>query len=228
MSVVTSKRPTGESDAVPRFVNGESRIRTRPRRAGVVTVGALLVVLGAALFAVVVNKAGDREPVLVIGTPVSKGQVIERSDLTTTSVAGMENAIPAESADAVVGRTAVADLVSGQVLIPELVTREPTPSGDQAVVGLSLAAAQVPPAGLLAGDRVTLVAVPGEGGEVPEAPLTLAQAAEVLSVEPTTTEGGGRSISVLVAAAAGPKIAAYAAAGRIAVIEVASVGGDPQ
>lgn len=224
MSVVTSKRPTERPDATRRFVNGESRLRSRPRRTGVLTVGALLVVLSAALFAVVVARAGDREPVLVIGASVAKGEVIERSDLTSTSVAGIENAIPAEDAGSVVGYTAVADLVEGQVLNPDLVTREPTPNGEEAVVGLSLVAAQVPASGLVPGDRVTLVAVPGEGGEVPEAPLTLAQAAEVLSVDPATSDGVGRSISVVVSSASGPRIAAYAAAGRIAVIEVAPEG----
>lgn len=69
-----------------------------------------------------------------------------------------------------------------------------------------------------------MVAVPGEGGEVPDAPLTLAQAAEVLSVDPATSDGVGRSISVVVSSPSGPRIAAYAAAGRIAVIEVAPEG----
>ena len=163
---------------------------------------------------------------LAIGQPVAKGQVVERGDLVSKSVAGVGESIPVEDIETVVGQTAAVDLVSGQILSPAMVTAEPVPGDGQSVVGLALDPTRVPSAGLEPGDQVDLVAVPagadaqGDAAET-EAPEVLAAGAEVYAVGGEGTAGGQLLLTVVVDAEEAAKIAAYSTQNRVAVVETA-------
>lgn len=202
------------------------RQKPRNRSWGLVTLAALLVVglgLGVAAWGL---QVGDKTSVLAMGRPVAKGQLVERGDLVSMSVAGVGKSIPVEDLDTVVGKTAAVDLVAWQILTPAMVAAEPVPADGQSVVGLALDPTRVPSAGLTPGDQVDVIAVPaGEGAPGSdadaEAPEVLAEAAEVYAVGGEATAGGQLLLTVVVDAEDAAKIAAYSTQNRVAVVETA-------
>ena len=204
--------------------------KPRNRSWGLVTLAALLVVglgLGVAAWGL---QVGDKTSVLAIGQPVAKGQIVERGDLVSKSVAGVGESIPVEDLDTVVGKTAAVDLVAGQILTPAMVAAEPVPKEGQSVVGLALDPTRVPSAGLTPGDQVDVIAVPaGEGAQgnaaETEAPELLAEAAEVYAVGGESAAGGQVLLTVVVYAEDAAKIAAYSTQNRVAVVETAPAAG---
>jgi len=188
-----------------------------------------MLIVGCGLgFAVVLSQAGDRTAVLAMGHPVAKGQVVERGDLVSRSVAGVPGAIGLDAIDDVAGKTAAVDLVAGQILTGDMVTAEAVPGPDHAVVGLSLEPSQVPSAGLDAGDVVAVLAVPAKGVDDPEAmevPAVLAQSAQVYAVAGAPTEGGTVLVTLLVDRREANRVAAYATSNRVAVIETSQTDG---
>lgn len=199
--------------------------KPRNRSWGLVTLAALLVVglgLGVAAWGL---QVGDKSSVIAIGQAVAKGQVIERGDLVSKSVAGVA-AIPVADIDRVVGRTAAVDLVAGQILTPAMVAAEPVPAEGQSVVGLALDPTRVPSAGLQPGDQVDVIAVPaGEGAQggaaETESPEVLAEGADVYAVGGEGTAGGQLLLTVVVDAEEAARIAAYSTQNRVAVVETA-------
>jgi flagella basal body P-ring formation protein FlgA len=145
--------------------------RGRPRSRSLLLLAALLVLGFALATAYLVTRAGDKVSVLSVGTPVTKGHLIERADLVSLSVAGITGAVPVERANQMVGKTATVDLVQGQVLTEDMVTTTPITVTGQSTVGLALDPTRVPSSGLDPGDIVDVIAVPnteagssGEGG----------------------------------------------------------------
>ncbi len=203
--------------------------RPRTRSWGLVTLAALLVVglgLGVAAWGL---QVGDKSSVLAIGQPVAKGQVVERGDLVSKSVAGVSDAIPVADIDTVVGQTAAVDLVTGQILTPAMVAAAPVPAAGQSVVGLALDPTRVPSAGLEPGDQVDVIAVPaGDGAQgnatETEAPEVLAEAAEVYAVGGESAAGGQLLLTVLVDSKEAARIAAYSTLNRVAVVETSPTG----
>lgn len=171
-------------------------------------------------------RIGQREAVVAVAQPVTEGHVIERSDLTDASVAGVSGVIPLEEIDLVVGKAAAVDLLSGQTLTTAMVASDIVPTAEQATVGLALDPDRVPAAGLEAGDVVGIVPVPGDSKtEVLDSdldrPTLLADAAEVFEVGGEATSGGEVLVTVIVDAADAGRIAAYATQNRVALVEVA-------
>ena len=168
----------------------------------------------------------DRIEVLAVREAVPPGAVIDRSDLTSLRVGGLTEAIPVGEVDTVVGQTAAVGLVSGQVLTSPMVAAQPVPGPGQRVLGVEVDATRTP-SGLMPGDVVSVVAVPpsGDAGAPREleAPRILARSATVQSV--TVVEGSGTRLSLVVPQPLAGRLAAFGAAGRVAVIQ-APVGSD--
>lgn len=205
------------------------RLRTAPRRRGLLAFAGLMIAGSALAGAVLFSQLGDRTDVLAVSADVAKGQVITEGDLQRRSIAGVDGAIPVEAIDTVVGTTAKVDMVAGQIVTDSMVTRDPVPGDGQATVGLSLDAARAPSAGLSAGDLVSVVAVPSGtvdlGASVAlDAPQILARGAEVLDVKGSPTEGATVLVTVIVDEDDASTIAAYSAAGLVAVVETAPTG----
>jgi hypothetical protein len=168
---------------------------------------------------------GDQVEVLAVRTAVPAGATLDRFNLVTSSVSGVTGAIPAADADRVVGRVAATGLVPGQVLLDELVTDVPVPSAAERMVGLQLDPTRVPD-GLAPGDVVTVVAVPPPGdasgsGQLAR-PTVLTEAATVHAA--AGTQDGGSRLSLLVPQDAANQVAAFGAAGRVAVVQAPAPG----
>ena len=198
----------------------EARLPTRPRRLGEWAAAVLFLLLSMLLAAWVWQQQGDRVEVLVVGRQVPVGHVVERSDLTTASVAGVNGAIPVEEVDSVVGSTAAVGLLPGQVLTTHVLTTQSVPADGQRVVGLDLDTTRAP-LGIRAGDVVTVLVVPPSGDASDpaelESPTVLAATAEVLQVR--RVEGGGTRFSLVVREEEANRVAAFGAAGRVAVVQ---------
>ena len=205
---------------------GTTGRRPRNRSWGLVSLSALLVVgMGLAVAAWGLH-AGDREEVLALGEPVSKGQIIKRSDLVSASVAGVTGAIPVSDIALVVDKTAAVDLVVGQIVTSQMMTGTAVPAAGQATVGLALDPTRVPAAGLDPGDVVEVVAVPSADGVRSgtasiDQPEILTAEAQVYAVDGAPAAGGQVLLTLVVNAEAAVRIAAYSTQNRVAVIESA-------
>lgn len=207
------------------------RLPTARRSWGTVTAGVLVVVVGGLVGALVFAQAGQTASVLAVGDTVAKGQTIDRADLVSKQVAGVDGAVAVESIDSVVGKTAAVDLTAGQVVTTSMVTADPIPHAGQAVVGLELSPAQMPGAHLAAGDMVRVVRVPDadQTGDAAEKEATLASSARVLEVGGQTSAGeAARVVTVLASRAEADQLAQASAAGQAALIKMpASEQDDP-
>lgn len=207
------------SRAVPRL----------PRRYGQWAATVLFVLVTALAAGWVWQQRSDRLEVLAVGpVPVEVGTVIERGDLTVVEVAGVADTIGAAEVDSIVGSTAAVGLVPGQVLNPDMVSNAPIPGPGERVVGVELDATRVP-SGLAPGDVVMILAVPptGDASSRQElaSPSVLADQVVVLSA--ARVEGAGTRLALVVTERRANRVAAFGAAGRVAVLQapVAEGGG---
>lgn len=228
-----SPQPSAEPEKRRPFTSGRGpSVRTRPRSRGLIAGAAVLVLLFGLATAYAVSRAGQKVSVLTVGTPVAKGQVIERDALVSATVSGVPGAIPVGEASEVIGKTAAVDLVEGQLLTEPMVTAEPTPGEGQAVVGLALEPTRVPAAGLEPGDVVQVVRVAGPddtaantntGGETgTEVGAVLSAAATVYEVGGDAAGGSEVLLTLVLPQADAVEVAAASTAGQAAVIEISS------
>lgn len=216
--------PRMQSFGVRRGIRGN-----RPRSWGLVTVAALCVLGTGLAVAAWGLHAGEKASVLVIASPVARGQVIARDDLATRSVAGVPGAVPTSEMNDVVNQTAVVDLVEGQILTSRMFAERAVPAAGEATVGLALDPARVPGAGLDPGDVVDVIAVPG-GDAAPrdpdalDTPEVLAEGVDVFSVEGVATAGGQVLVTIVVEASDAARISAYSTQNRVAVVETSLAG----
>lgn len=224
-------RPHSGVNGVPagsgRASGTERTLPTRPRRYGqwAATLAFLLVCLVAAGW--LWQQKGDQADVLVVSAGVPAGQVIERRDLTSSAVSGVNGAIAAADVDQVVGQPAGVALVPGQVVTDRMITSEQVPARSERVVGVQLDATRTP-VELSSGDAVSVLAVPPTGD--PSTPTELGSP-EVLAESATVfrvgrAEGGGTRISLIVGSADANRVAAFGAAGRLAVVQLPLGGQD--
>jgi hypothetical protein len=205
-------------------------LRDRPRRKGLLGLAGLLVVGSGLAGAVLFDRASGTVEVLAVRDGVARGHILSEGDLVARNVAGIGGVYTVDEAGSVIGSTAVVDLVPGQVLTGAMLTTAPVPAAGDAVVGLDLDPSGVPAAGLNAGDLVSVIAVPGGENAATDdaaldAPRVLAERARVYEVAGSATEGGGVSVTVVVAESAAARVAAYSTAGRVAVVETAPGSG---
>lgn len=198
----------------------EVKLPTRPRRLGQWAATVLFVIISVTAAAWLWNQQGDQVEVLAVDTEVPAGHVLSRTDLTSTSVAGVDGAIRVAEVDGVIGSVAAVPLVPGQILTDSLLTTDQVPAEGQQIVGLQLDATRAP-AELEAGDEITALAAPPTGDPGDEraldSPRLLAEAATVFSV--SDVEGVGSRISLVVSDDEAPRLAAYGAAGRVALVQ---------
>jgi hypothetical protein len=197
-----------------------------PRRYGQ-WAGAVLFVLVAVLIAGWLwQQKSDRIEVLAVRHPIAAGSVIEESDLEFVEVAGVAGSLPSSDIASVAGSTAAVGLVEGQVLTQDMITADPVPVPGERVVGFELDASRTP-GGLVPGDAVVVLAAPPQGDpSTPEQldhPEVLADEARIASVE--LVEGSGTRLTLVLTQDVADRVTAYAAAGRVALVQ-APIGGD--
>jgi hypothetical protein len=199
----------------------------RPRRPYGQMLLAILLIVGCALGAAIAfTKAGDTTSVVAVTDGVARGETITRDDLTTTRVAGVDGAVPADQLQDLVGRTAVVDMLPGQVVVADASSADPIPAKGETLVGVALEPSNVPD-GLAPGDSVRVLAAPEEGAEPDPGGALLADAV-VYTTDDTEVVGSGtgaRPVTLIVPDTRADIVALYAASDRIVLIETSASGG---
>jgi len=202
----------------------ETAVRIRRRR-GLWVAGVALVAAGGLAAAVLVGRAGDRVEVLAVARPVPVGQTIGEADVAVARVAADPalHPVPVSRRAEVVGRAAAVELRPGTLLTGEEVTDAAVPAVGEQVVGVAARPGQLPARGLRPGDRVLVVLVPGDqarGGTATAGdvgPVGEPVPARVVQVGPADADGAV-TVDVVVGEAVGPRVAALASTGRVALV----------
>lgn len=198
---------------------------TRQRRPGYVALAVMLIALLSAGGAWLYVQAGQKTPVVVMAREVPAGHVIERTDLSTVSVAGAITAIGGENLDSVVGQTAAVQLLPGTLLQRSMVSSTGPLEAGTAAVGVALKSGQLPADGVDPGDTVAVLRVPtaaGAGsrtGDSAEAQV-LVERATVFSARLDPAQAGGTLVTVVVPADDYVAVAAASGSGQVALVEV--------
>jgi Flp pilus assembly protein CpaB len=145
-----------------------------------VVIGLALLLAGVVGTVGVVQRAGQRTPVLVMARDVPAGQVIDARDVRVVEV-GLAPGVAAlrvGERGRVVGQVARAPLSAGQVLGPTAVADTPLLEAGQVLMSVAVAPEHAAGGTLRAGDQVAVVA-----SSPPDQPTT-ARAAVLLSPVP--------------------------------------------
>jgi hypothetical protein len=130
------------------------------RRPALTALAVLLIVGGAALAGLLAIRMDSREPVLVVNTKVTTGELITKKMLASTNVSGDGLAvIPLDQVDQIAGKLyARQTIFAGQLLQKDLLRKTAPLEVEQAQVGVPLTSGKFPP-GLREGDAVRLVKI---------------------------------------------------------------------
>jgi len=194
-----------------------------PRRRPALWMLSVALVAGGALLAVdAARSAGHKSAVLVAARDVGAGEQITPGDVAVVHVSadpGLRT-VPAGDQPSLVGSVAAVDLKAGSLLTSAELTGTATPAAGTVLVGLALKAGQLPARELSRGDRVLIVATPGQQDPAnpaqPGRPGTYG--AVVQDSAPTAAGDGSTVLDVVAAQNTAPALAADAAGGHIAVL----------
>lgn len=223
--------PTPSSRTATTAVAARDGLRLAPasRRSLPWALAGLLLVVGCALaFVVASSRLGQRQAVLAIAHTVPAGHVVDQRDLAVVRASldpGLRP-IAASARATVVGRPAAVPLLAGTLLTAAALGPSSTLRPGEAVVGLALKPGQFPP-GLAAGARVLAAetspdADPAAAAATGSPPRTH-RAVVVGVTEPAAEDAAGDTVvSLRLAAADAPRVAAAGAAGRVVLVLVAS------
>jgi SAF domain len=185
-----------------RLTAPRQRVRLAWMLAGVVLIA------GSALgFGVVAQQMAQRRPVVVISRPLPRGAVVTSADLAVAQVAADPGValVPAGRSGDLVGRTLLTSLPAGALVTTELLGPAGLKFDDGSrTVGLELEPGGYPTPALSAGDRVSVVLTTDSG-------TVLTDDAVVLDFAPAVEETSTMLASIVVDAAAAPRVAAAAA-----------------
>jgi SAF domain len=223
----TSRQQRRDEKARIRRAEKAAAAERRPSRPYGQMLLAVLLIAGCALGAAVAySNAGDTTSVVAVTDGVARGETIAREDLTTTRVAGVDGAIPAEDLGDLVGRTATVDLLPGQVVVEAASTADPIPAEGEALVGVSLEPSHLP-SGLTSGDSVRVLAAPEEGAnpDTEGAQLTNAQVYAINDTQVAGTGSSVQSVTLIVPDGDADAVALFASADRIVLVETSAGGG---
>lgn len=212
--------PSQKQSGAPRLAPARPR-----RQLPVVALGVLLVVGGALASAAAWVDLGNRQAVLAVTRPVAAGQAITAGDLSVVHMSVDAGVVPVSAANEanVIGHPAAVPLVPNSLLTQSQVGSSAALSANQAIVGVALKDGQFPP-GLAPGAHVMVVQTPGAQFSAASSTSALGTpSAVVIAVQqPQATSAATTIVSLRVDSSVAPQIAAAAAAGQVALIEVAT------
>ncbi|HSK97223.1 MAG TPA: SAF domain-containing protein [Euzebyales bacterium] len=181
---------------------------TRRRIRLVWLLSGVVLIAGSGLgFGVVAQQLGQRRPVVVLSRPLPRGSPVAPADLAVAQVAADPGValVPADRSGDLVGRTLLASLPAGALVTDDLLgPAELALDDDARTVGLELEPGGYPTPALAAGDRVSVVLTTAVG-------TVLTDDAVVLEFAPAIEGTSTMLASIVVDAAAAPRIAAAAA-----------------
>jgi hypothetical protein len=216
---------------VPRNGNGQlggptGQLRSLPRRRrpAMMALAIALAGTGVLVSVTVYQRADHQVPVVMVTSAVPAYGVITASDLGIADVtvpAGV-HVIPGSQLGQVAGELAAVTLRPGTLLAPADLTSSQPPGPGQVLVPVPLKPESLPASGLVAGDRVLVVATPGDQGQQASSNGTAALAspvpAVVEAVDLVTDQDGFDVVDLLVPASSGQAVAAQASTGQFALI----------
>ena len=201
----------------------EAAVRVAPapklrRRPALIAASVAAICLGGLLAAFAWTSTSNTESVLAMRVAVERGAVIGPDDVMTVQVSTDPalRPVPASQASTVVGQRAATDIAAGTLVTLEQVSDTVLPAVGMSIVGVGLPASQMPGEPLLVGDRVRVVATPGQSGEV-TAGEQVTIAATVVGVR-VNNENGQNVVSVQVPEQDAAELAARAATGNVALV----------
>lgn len=213
-----SPAPAAARAEVGARVGPPPRLRRRPM---VIVWGIAAVILGAAVGVWMWTAGTSSAEVVAVRVPVARGAVIGAENLMRVRV-GLDpslKTIPANQLGSLVGKRAAQDMSAGSLVTPQEVSDTVVPAAGMSLVGLSLAAGQLPAEPLRSGDQVRVVSAAQQGAEL-KGPASVIPAT-VMSVSTSgEAKTGGTKIVVdlLLPSASAPDLAARANSGNLAVV----------
>ena len=206
----------GKAAAVDRTaVAPAPKLRRRPL---LVAASVAAVILGALLGAWAWSSMSNTREVVALRQTVTRGETITQGDLMTVQV-GLDPAlktIPGDRMRSLVGQRAAMDMAAGSLITTENVTKTVLPAEGMSVVGVALPPSLMPGEALLDGDRVRIIATPGQQGDVGQEPPA-SIAATVVGLYPNA-ENGQTVVSLEVPEGQAAELAARAATGKVALV----------
>ncbi|MEV0591857.1 hypothetical protein [Nonomuraea cavernae] len=188
----------------------------RERKPALAALAVLLILGGALATTLLVMRSGDRISAIRITEQVGAGQPFTEQAIEEVQIAdtGIDY-VSWSQRQKVLDSFAAVTILPGTLFIDDMgVTASQELGPGKAKVGLALKPGQAP-AGLVKGDRVQVVHVPGRSSQTES--RVLAQSALVVSVGAPGRTGGSGQITVIVDSTASPEILRYASSGEIAV-----------
>ncbi|MDN3028619.1 SAF domain-containing protein [Streptomyces sp. S.PB5] len=182
-----------------------------------------LIAAGGTGVAVLLLQVAHRTDVVTVVRDVQVGQVLTEQDLGRASVAldPAVRAVEAEDLDSVVGKRAAVELKPGSLLSPAQVTKDSLVKAGEQLVPIGLKPEQVPATALVPGQKVQLVRVPVQGTTASDSESDAASksiAGRVVKASQAAPGTGVVVVDVATAAADGPTVAAWVAAGTLRLV----------
>jgi hypothetical protein len=220
--MTTTKSAPGGSPPPTAGIFTPRRGNPRRRSPAMVSIGVILVVLGAlGAWRFVGVAAGGTHPYLAVFRPVPIGAPITADDLQVvkiTSAAGL-NPIPADEEREVIGKHAKIPLVAGSLLTPDQLTDAGAPGAGQVLVGLQLKPNQRPSRTLQPGEKVTLIETPDPSATNVDPDAAPTWSASVIDVA-KAADDGTQVVDFIVDSDDVSPIATMGNAGRIVAVLV--------
>lgn len=192
--------------------------------------GAVVILAGAVIGAVVADRVDTRVPVLAAARAVNAGQTLTTADVAVVRVAAEAGVatVPASQLSSVVGRTAAVPLVAGSLLAPDELGAAAWPPSGQAVIAVPVKAGHAP-SGLGAGTQVLVLVVPAGpagAGAAPSAGSGQGQVvqalATVVSIEQAADQSGTTVASLLLTTPNATRV--VSAGGEVWLVQVGGNG----
>lgn len=213
-------QPTAAADgaagrAAETAISPPPKLRRRPALIGL---GIALIALGGVTAAWLTTTVGHTQAVLALREGVPRGNIIAATDLVTANINSDPalHTVPAGERDQVLGKRAAVDLAAGSLLTPDALTSSVVPGPGQALVGVSLTAAQLPAQPLRAGATVRIVDTPRAQEDPPSAAPTSTTA--IVVAEHPPADNGRIVVDVTVPGGQADGLAARIATGRVALV----------
>jgi hypothetical protein len=223
-------RPSVNGQQPAALAPGKLRGLPRRRRPAMLALAVAMAGAGVLVSATLYRQASHSEPVVVVTASIPPGAVITAADLTTADVrvpAGI-HVIPGAQLAQVSGAIAAVSLRPGTLLAPADLTTSLPPGPGQDLVAIAVKPEALPASGLVAGNRVLIVATPGDQGQAGTSSLPASLPAPVAGVvEAVSTavdQQGFDVVDVLVAKSVAVAVAAQASTGQVALV-ITSRGG---
>jgi hypothetical protein len=203
---------------------GRLRGLPRRRRPAMIALAVAMAGAGVVVSAAVYQRADHQVAVVMVTQPVPAGAVITAADLARTSVTvdpGIQ-VIPAAQIGQVNGEIAAVALRPSTLLAPsELTTLQPPAPGQELITAPAKPYA-LPASGLTPGDRVLVVATPGQQGQAGSSASTPSLSspvpAVVEAVNAVPDQDGIVVVDLLVSDASAASVASQVSTGQFALI----------